>query len=49
VQEQLIEPTLDTSADENEIVHEQVQLSLSKPIIRPWEEIRENLMTKSAS
>jgi hypothetical protein len=34
VQEQLSEPTSDSSADE-------VQLPLSKPIIRPWEEIRE--------
>jgi hypothetical protein len=42
VQEQLSEPTSDTSADEDEVVHEQVQLSLSKPIIRPWEEIRDN-------
>jgi hypothetical protein len=42
VQEKLSEPTSDTSADEDEVVHEQVQLSLSKPIIRPWEEIRNN-------
>jgi hypothetical protein len=42
VQEQLSEPTSYTSADEDEVVHEQVQLSLSKPIIRPWEEIRDN-------
>jgi hypothetical protein len=42
VQEKLSEPTSDTSADEDEVVHEQVQLSLSKPIIRPWEEIKDN-------
>jgi hypothetical protein len=29
LQEQLSEPTSDTSADEDEVVHEQVQLSLS--------------------
>jgi hypothetical protein len=42
VQEQLSEQTSDTSADDDEVMHEHVQLSLSKPIIRAWEEIREN-------
>jgi hypothetical protein len=42
MQEQLSEPTSNTSADEDEVVCEQVQLSLCKPIIRPWEEIKDN-------
>jgi hypothetical protein len=42
MQAQLSETTPDTSGDEDEVVHEQVQLSLSKPIDRPWEEIRVN-------
>jgi hypothetical protein len=37
VHEQLSEPTSDTSVDEYEVVHDQVQLFLSKPIMKPWE------------
>jgi hypothetical protein len=40
VQEQLSESTSDTNTDEDEAV--QVHLSLSKSIIRSWEEIRDN-------
>jgi hypothetical protein len=42
VQEKQSEPTSYTSADEDEVVHEQVQFSLYKTIIRPWEEIKKN-------
>jgi len=42
MKEHLCKPTSYTSANEDEVVHEQVRLSLSKPIIRPWEEIRDN-------
>jgi DNA-directed RNA polymerase specialized sigma54-like protein len=42
MQENISEPTSYTSAYEEEVVHKQVQLSLSKPIIRPWEEIKDN-------
>ena len=37
VQEKLNEPTLDTNEDESEVVRDQVHLSLSKTIIKPWE------------
>jgi hypothetical protein len=41
VQEKFTEPTSIAIANKDEVVHEQVQISLYKPIIRPWEEIRE--------
>jgi hypothetical protein len=42
VQEKLSESTSYTSANEDEVVHEQVQLFISNPINKPWEEIIDN-------